>query len=459
MEWSWLQVAFISAIALVSVVFFKPKKDRQKIVDVLWMIFLTPVFAFTIWLEKSFPNVFKPSFPRRTSEILANPQKLFSMIKIFAVKSGDMPAGSNLVSIQKAGMLEAEPDKNNMVCILSAAFKAPNGSDGALPLFIKFQSDRGTSTLIKALVSTFSGYHKEIEFYKRLGYFGHDLGIEVPQFYGGGFSRFYHRVVVVMKMIPAPWATVPDHKGASYEQALLLVTGIAKVHSKFWKEASVCDSTSFIKYSVGLGWLDLVKIYFNPKTDPMYRAPMWAVLEKHFEKDDRMCLSHGDCRPGNMMFSKDPGTGGERVIFADWEAVTITPFMWDFMYCTVIGQSTENRRANHDRLMIEYRNALLASGKVNGDEVTIDVCQRDFRLLTVVLLYYGFLLENVAAVGKAQGNTNDDVDKWTDRIIIACLEVTPKDLLDVNVPQNIVDNFFEELQTAHTNHQKKMSSN
>jgi hypothetical protein len=41
----------------------------------------------------------------------------------------------------------------------------------------------------------------------------------------------------------------------------------------------------------------------------------------------------------------------EPLLFADWEAVSFTPFMWDFTYCTTIGMSVAERRATQARAL------------------------------------------------------------------------------------------------------------
>ncbi len=58
------------------------------------------------------------------------------------------------------------------------------------------------------------------------------------------------------------------------------------------------------------------------------------VLGRYFNASPRVTVSHGDLRPGNMLFapavSGGPGAP-PRTIFADWEAMSATPVLWDFL--------------------------------------------------------------------------------------------------------------------------------
>ncbi len=67
-------------------------------------------------------------------------------------------------------------------------------------------------------------------------------------------------------------------------------------------------------------------------------------------------MSHGDLRPGNLLFAPSKGRDpAPQVIFADWEAMAITPVMWDFLYCTTIGQSVALRRQLRDKCVAFLR--------------------------------------------------------------------------------------------------------
>ena len=38
---------------------------------------------------------------------------------------------------------------------------------------------------------------------------------QVPVFLGGAFSRWFQRVVIVLQLVEAPWATIPDWRGTT----------------------------------------------------------------------------------------------------------------------------------------------------------------------------------------------------------------------------------------------------
>ena len=43
--------------------------------------------------------------------------------------------------------------------------------------------------------------------------------VQVPVFLGGAFSRLFQRVVIVLQLVEAPWATIPDWRGASLRES------------------------------------------------------------------------------------------------------------------------------------------------------------------------------------------------------------------------------------------------
>ena len=55
------------------------------------------------------------------------------------------------------------------------------------------------------------------------------------------------------------------------------------------------------------------------------------------------------------------------LLFADWEAVSFTPYLWDFTYCTVIGLSVEERRQHQVRIQFSLNE--LVTILTNGDDI------------------------------------------------------------------------------------------
>lgn len=137
-----------------------------------------------------------------------------------------------------------------------------------------------------------------------------------------------------------------------------------------------------------------------------------------------MCVSHGDCRPGNHLFRPISSEGAIDVVFADWEALSITPVMWDFTYATVVGQSVVARRRNHSPLLRAYHEKLVAGGFSDacGGLLTLHACEEQYTLICIVIAYYGLLLGILGGVGEPQGNTAQDSQAWKDRINCAILD-------------------------------------
>jgi hypothetical protein len=108
-------------------------------------------------------------------------------------------------------------------------------------------------------------------------------------------------------------------------------------------------------------------------------------------------------RPGNMLFDRRSATLApgkcEPLLFADWEAVSFTPFMWDFTYCTTIGMSVAERRATQGAYLDLYLAALVANG-VPAEQCRADDARTDLLRMTLMLyqlrLWFGDRILNCA---------------------------------------------------------------
>lgn len=72
--------------------------------------------------------------------------------------------------------------------------------------------------------------------------------------------------------------------------------------------AHACACTAY-ECGQGLDWIAATKLFLGGKDVPAYFAALYLALEKFYDSYDLMCLSHGDCRPGNMLF--DPKSAKE----------------------------------------------------------------------------------------------------------------------------------------------------
>ena len=142
-----------------------------------------------------------------------------------------------------------------------------------------------------------------------------------------------------------------------------MLRGIAPLHATFWgaRARAAGGAAAFLYPQMGQLWIDgLVRLFLSPATDPPWLAPVWDGICRWLAPLPA-CLSHGDFRPGNMLFRRRGATtsgssdsdseGDAEVVITDWEALAVTPFLWDYTYSTTLGMSPADRRASHPALL------------------------------------------------------------------------------------------------------------
>jgi hypothetical protein len=61
------------------------------------------------------------------------------------------------------------------------------------------------------------------------------------------------------------------------------------------------------------------------------------------------------------------------------------------------------------------------------EDITEDICHQQHMLLSIVLIYYSWMLMEVGAVGEKQGNSEDDGKAWNRRVTRLVLEEVDPD--------------------------------
>ncbi len=353
-------------------------------------------------------------FPRDAREIYNNPQRFFRLLQ--GASAGRVPAHAVFVALVPGGTLTAEPDKNTSIAKMILTFTVGGGRNPvSLHLFVKFQTSRGTPSWVKALFSAYSSCHNEREFYASGLYAQVPMATPTP--IASWFSRPFHRVLTVLELIPeGTTMIVPDHQGATIPQMTDLLCHAARMHARFWRQhegprSSVLaatagaasawdrskDPTGHIVARHGLEWVSSIDL-FAASHKEVWFAPVWTALKAHYAAYPKMTLSHGDCRPGNMLFHPRSKTeSGHDIIFSDWEAVSYTPHMWDVAYATCIGLHVDTRRKNQTVLVDAYLAELQKHG-VPASELTRDDVEVDLALMTLLLFFYSWLLMQTGGV-------------------------------------------------------------
>jgi hypothetical protein len=333
------------------------------------------------------------------------------------------------------GGMEAEPDKSATATKLRLVYQWAGPTGNASPtqrtvdLFIKASGERKVSLFTKAITAAFTPEPHETAFHARVTQGRLVVPVTVAPTLAAYSSRLFLRNLLVQELVGPHFQTVADWRGASAKQLGDLVSAAARMHARYWRLPgdSHGRELSFLYEDAGLQWLGLVDLVLNAKT-PAHIMETWRGLKKYFATEKRLTMSHGDCRPGNMLFRVARNPEGVAfpdasvdVVFTDWEAACISPFMWDFTYATLLGQEAAERRSNHAALLSKYRASLVAAG-VPAEDCPVELCEQHRRLLVFVVGYFGIALNALGGIGVVQGNTNQDMVAWRRRVIEACRE-------------------------------------
>lgn len=197
-----------------------------------------------------------------------------------------------------------------------------------------------------------------------------------------------------------------------------MLRGIAPLHAAFWgpRAGAAGGASAFLGPQRAVPWIDgLVRLYLSP-ADPAWFRPVWDGVCRWLAPLPA-CVSHGDFRPGNMLFHRATGAA----VFTDWEALAVTPFLWDFTYATVLGMEPAVRRAEHAGLLALYLDELAGALRRAGEGAAADalpplaVCESAVTALCIAIFYFGWMLSKMGGIGGPQGNTDADCEAWQER--------------------------------------------
>lgn len=197
-----------------------------------------------------------------------------------------------------------------------------------------------------------------------------------------------------------------------------MIRGIAPLHAAFWgtRAGAARGPSAFLQPQRGVSWIDgLVRLYLS-SADPPWFSRVWDGLCRWLAPLP-VCVSHGDFRPGNCLFHNKVGD----VIITDWEALAVTPFLWDFTYATVVGMTPATRRLAHRELLEFYLSELDTALRRAGNPAaadalpSIDVCESAITALSIVIFYFGWVLGKLGGIGGPQGNSDADCAAWQER--------------------------------------------
>ena len=378
-------------------------------------------------------------------------------------------------------MSEHEPDKNRDTILVDLDVEHCNDedddSDGdvgggraattttTVRLFVKFSCGRNFPLLLQGFRGACEwGLQRELDFYRGIAPSG-ILPCPSSVALAGNFA--INRLCLVLDYVDG--TVTPDFRGASLEQAMAVLSTAAGMHGAFWgmnvpsagadthvgaravvdvgkdararqgvpssdDDADIVDAivTCVDKLNArrGLEYFSFVRPMLDKPSEPKEFLQLWDAIDRWVTSNRiTTTLVHGDCRLGNMIFVGDEST----VLFSDFEAINVAPFLWDYVYFTVLCQSPADRRQRHEALLSAYLAALDARaaqvGKLRGDTATVVEREGDpeilFKILTLVLFFYAYTVERSGA-WVDNGNTDDDHRHWKERVdaVVQELDVT-----------------------------------
>ena len=207
----------------------------------------------------------------------------------------------------------------------------------------------------------------------------------------------------------------PARDSNDWEVLDLACVMAADFHGRFWRDESL-KKESWLKctdwvagYNSGnfrsahenmrMKWEDIKrervyhKVHWSPVVvrciDDLYARSSWAQSSKEW-KNRPFTLAHGDFHASNMMvrkldsnqrlnFSHNHVPEGE-AYFVDWSEVGLSDGITDIAQFLVSNAPIEKRREEEKRLVSLYWHALIASGRVQSSEYSLETCWKLYRM-------------------------------------------------------------------------------
>ena len=214
-----------------------------------------------------------------------------------------------------------------------------------------------------------SNYYREVKFYQHLQ---ERAKISTPVCYHADLNEETHDFVLIMEDL-APAEQGDQLAGVSLDQAELVLTEAAKLHSAYWNDDEL-DKYSWIQETSDAPdvippelfaslWDGLIGRYGDRVTDKARHVG--GALSRNLEAYGQMragnkCLIHTDYRPDNMLFATPQG--GKPVTIVDWQSFAYGPPASDVGYFIAGAITVDQRRDHEDRLLDLYASTLSAQG-------------------------------------------------------------------------------------------------
>ena len=287
-----------------------------------------PLFLFyttTISFEQVFGSLLPIPFSRSTTDLKRGWGKLIEILR------GRL-AASRIDSYDFTSVVGNERGKGRYVSGLRLVYSDADGNRTTRDLVVKYLSARNEPLLLSSLKSAVErGMNREVEFYRRLAA---EIPFVMPECLVAEWIPALYRGILVLERI-FPDSRVQDHVGCTPDQSATVLDNIARMHARFWNRLADGPSTRWLldRHPLDCYWF----LKYLSWRESACRS-LWRALYRYFAAHPRT-LTHGDCRPGNILWVK-----AGSVAMLDWQFVHGGIGTWDASYYLVMSHEVDIRR-------------------------------------------------------------------------------------------------------------------
>jgi len=257
-------------------------------------------------------------------------------------------------------------------------------------LSLKYDGEPGPSTLVAKLAASDAaarervkdGYAKEVGFYTQLAA---TVDVRTPRCWYGAISDDSTTFTLLLDDL-SPSVPGVQTKGCSPAQAAEAVRNLVGLHAPRWDDESLLgvdlltpttpDSAIFLGELFDTSTGGFIERYDTelPAVDVATLRDVSAAITKWLLARPRpFAIVHGDYRLDNLMFLAETN----RVSALDWQTVSLAPPLRDVAYFLGTSLEPSLRRANEEKVVAAYHEAIMGRGIVDYDGGR---CWEDYRL-------------------------------------------------------------------------------
>ncbi len=287
---------------------------------------------------------------------------------------------TNAISVTPEPIGEAA-GANGVTVRLKVAYAA-GSNPGPESMIIKLPA---TAPAVKQVAIRQQFYQNEIHFYDD---FADRLLVNIPRRYYSGMDEEAELFALLLEDM-APAVTGNDFTGCTYEEAILAVREMAKLHAPWWNSPDL-DSVGWLP--TGEPNVAFANTRFNDVVFPGVMAnyghtfsPIVKTVVEAYCTDFASIvdvisaapytLTHSDYRLVNLLI------GGEKmspkVTVIDWQRVAKAKGLVDIAFFAVLSLPTERRREWESSLVEAYYADLV---KLGVTDYSLEQCRLDYRL-------------------------------------------------------------------------------